>query len=239
MTQLKKQTPSNGIKMKVKKNIVLLAVFPLVFALAPTAQAVAITAPTDGYMGLYRLVFITSGEGDRPISTDINHYDQYVTIVGNTDDELFALDTDWQVLGSTEDDNIRAHTDTEATDATDIRIYNLAGVKVADNYVDFYDGSWDASFRFEDGSGGGATSFFSGTQADGTNAVGASGTLGNSRGWRRSNNLTDTTWSGFDPNVPNHNAYAGISIKVFQVPEPSTFTLFGLGGLALMFRRRS
>jgi len=248
-----------------KRNITLFTAIAAAVAFAPTAQAAAITAPTDGYVGLYRLAFVTSENIDPEVlnprsETDITAYDTYVTTVGDGVAELLALNTDWQVLGSTVLVNIRVHTDTEATDATNIRVYTLDGVKIADNYVDFFDGSWDTAFTFEDGSindiptaGLNDNRFYTGTNNDGTTATGGtSGALGNSRGVGVSYNtagdvdryqtgLGTETWRRDERHTYklSGDGLAAISTEVFQVPEPSTFTLLGLAGLALIFRRRS
>ena len=91
----------------------------------------------------FRLLFVTS-DYLRPDSTDIAVYN---TFVQNRAKAGHAAISDscgnlFKVVGSTATVNVRVNTDTEASDA-DAAIYWLKGVKVADDYADFYDGSWD------------------------------------------------------------------------------------------------
>ena len=91
----------------------------------------------------FRLLFVTS-TSRRSDSTDIAVYN---TFVQNRAKAGHAAISDscanlFKVVGSTATVNARVNTDTEASD-TDAAIYWLKGVKVADDYADFYDGSWD------------------------------------------------------------------------------------------------
>ena len=54
----------------------------------------------------------------------------------------------FRVVGSTADVDARDNT---ATTGTGVRIYWLYGNKVADNYDDFYDGTWDDEVAHRDG----------------------------------------------------------------------------------------
>ena len=91
----------------------------------------------------FRLLFVTSTRR-LPNSTNIAVYN---TFVQNRAKAGHAAISDscgnlFKVVGSTAAVNARVNTDTEASDA-DAAIYWLKGVKVADDYADFYDGSWD------------------------------------------------------------------------------------------------
>ena len=91
----------------------------------------------------FRLLFVTSTRR-LPNSTNIAVYN---TFVQNRAKAGHAAISDscgnlFKVVGSTATVNARVNTDTEASDA-DAAIYWLKGVKVADDYADFYDGSWD------------------------------------------------------------------------------------------------
>ncbi len=86
----------------------------------------------------FRLLFVTSTRR-RPDSSDIAVYNTFVqnrakaghAAISDSCSNLF------KVVGSTDVVNARVNTDTDAV------IYWLNGVKVADNYADFYYGSWD------------------------------------------------------------------------------------------------
>ncbi len=133
------------------------------------AQVACTTANTDGaYVvpsdwtlkpsGLaagtkFRLLFVTSTTNSGR-STDIATYNDFVqtrakaghSTISDSCGNLF------KVVGSTASVNARANTDSESTD-TDALIYWLNGAKAADNYGDFYDGSWDSgAARSEAGS---------------------------------------------------------------------------------------
>ena len=91
----------------------------------------------------FRLLFATSSTR-QPSSSDIAVYN---TFVQNRAKAGHAAISDscaslFKVVGSTSGVDARVNTDTEADD-TDAAIYWLNGVKVADDYADFYDGSWD------------------------------------------------------------------------------------------------
>ena len=123
----------------------------------------------------FRLVFM--GKNSRNAdSTDIAVYDAYVqgriADIGHADIKAYA--SHFKVLGSTATVNARTHTGTTGTGG--VPIYWLDGPKVADNYADFYDGSWDDKdgATLEDGtslSSGRKDQFIcTGTNDDGTTA---------------------------------------------------------------------
>ena len=84
-------------------------------------------------------------------------------------------DKGFRVLGSTQTVNARANTCTQSSD-TDAAVYWLNGDKAADDYADFYDGSWDNPNRawYESGSrvSGNVTGrTWTGTNNNGTTAT--------------------------------------------------------------------
>ena len=100
----------------------------------------------------FRLMFM--GKNSRAAdSTDIAVYDAYlqgrIAAIGHA--EIKAYSSHFKVLGSTATVNARTHTGTTGTGG--VPIYWLNGAKVANNYGDFYDGSWTSalSARLEDG----------------------------------------------------------------------------------------
>ncbi len=89
----------------------------------------------------FRLLFLT--DADSAISTDINVYNEFVqaqAAAGHADIQEHS--SQFRVLASTADDDARDNTETTSSD-TDAPIYWLNGAKVADNYADLYDGTWD------------------------------------------------------------------------------------------------
>ena len=123
----------------------------------------------------FRLLFM--GKNPRNAdSTDSAVYDAYVRgrIAANGHTEIKAYSSHFKVLGSTATVNARTHTGTTSTGS--VPVYWLNGPKVADNYADFYDGSWDDKdgATLEDGtsltSGRKDQFICTGTNDDGTTA---------------------------------------------------------------------
>ena len=123
----------------------------------------------------FRLLFM--GKNPRNAdSTDSAVYDAYVRgrIAANGHTEIKAYSSHFKVLGSTATVNARTHTGTTSTGG--VPVYWLNGPKVADNYADFYDGSWDDKdgATLEDGtsltSGRKDQFICTGTNDDGTTA---------------------------------------------------------------------
>ena len=101
----------------------------------------------------FRLLFLTDPE--KPTSDDIDVYNEFVQAQANQG--LTAIQdyaTQFRVLGSTADDDARDNTETTYT-ATDpgVPIFWLNSGKVADDYQDLYDGSWDIQAYGYDRSG--------------------------------------------------------------------------------------
>ena len=141
--------------------------------------ATEITAPANwpltptGLIGgdKFRLLFITY-TGHSSANTDIENYNAYVKSQANAGNAHAAIKpySYWfRVLGSTEDVSARDNT---MTTGTGVPIYWMGGDKVADNYGDFYDGSWDS--EMSSGRAGipssGAYALWTGTENNGTRA---------------------------------------------------------------------
>ena len=141
----------------------------------------------------FRLLFLSSTMHDGS-SSDIADYNTFISdlaAVGH--DDIQEYSSGFRVVGCTVDVDARDHTVTTYT-STDkgIPIYWLGGAKVADDYEDFYDGSWDdeANDKDESGANGPNTSLdtnypLTGCDHDGTEAfqTGASRALGNDSGF--------------------------------------------------------
>ena len=119
----------------------------------------------------FRLLFITY-TGYSSSNTDIENYNAYVQSQANAGNAHAAIKpySYWfRVLGSTEDVSARDNT---MTTGTGVPIYWMGGDKVADNYGDFYDGSWDS--EMSSGRAGipssSAYALWTGTENNGTRA---------------------------------------------------------------------
>ena len=90
----------------------------------------------------FRLIFATSQKRDAT-PTDIGTYNTFVQdAAGGGHADIQDYSASFRVVGCTSAVDARDNTATRATDE-DVPIYWLNGNKVADDYADFYDGSWD------------------------------------------------------------------------------------------------
>ena len=118
--------------------------------------------------GQFRLLFATSTRRDAT-SADIDDYNRFVqeaAEAGHPAIQPYA--TQFRVVGSTATVDARDNT---GTTGTGVPIYWLGGAKVADNYADFYDGSWESrATRDQRGRNSGFLSdgVWTGSNADGT-----------------------------------------------------------------------
>ena len=127
----------------------------------------------------FRLLFLSSTKRNAS-STDIADYNTFIqtrAAAGHTDIQDYSAD--FRAVGCTADTDARDNTKTTYT-TTDkgVPIYWLNGAKAADQYEDFYDGSWDdeANDKNESGTNGPDTSQnvnypWTGCDHDGTEAV--------------------------------------------------------------------
>ena len=123
----------------------------------------------------FRLIFATSTNVNAT-STNIADYNDVVQdLAAAGHSAIQDYSTGFQVVGCTADVDARDNTSTTYTSSdTGVPIYWLNGNKVADDYQDFYDGSWDSegSAKNESGNGrslsGGSNRPFTGCGHDGT-----------------------------------------------------------------------
>ena len=127
----------------------------------------------------FRLLFLSSTKR-KASSSDIADYNTFIqtrAAAGHTDIQDYSAD--FRAVGCTADTDARDNTKTTYT-TTDqgVPIYWLNGAKAADQYEDFYDGSWDeeANNKNESGTNGLDTSQnvnypWTGCDHDGTEAV--------------------------------------------------------------------
>ena len=176
----------------------------------------------------FRLLFVTSTGRDAS-ATAIATYNTFVqnrAAAGHTAIQTYS--SRFKVVGSTSAVDARDNT---GTVGTGVPIYWLNGDQVADDYADFYDGSWDSSsFRNESGNTAGSQfSVWTGSNADGTKhalPLGHASTVRIGNPGSVSNNLSAGS-------VPNTNVYRlyGLS-PVFTVesgPEVSVRLMVGEG----------
>ena len=142
------------------------AVVPSNWSLKPTAVAAG---------AKFRLLFLSSTKRNAS-STDIADYNTFIqtrAAAGHTDIRTYSAG--FRAVGCTSDVDARDNT---RTTGTGVPIYWLNGAKAADNYADFYDGSWDdeVNDKNESGTNGPDTSQsvnrpFTGCEHNGTEAL--------------------------------------------------------------------
>ena len=125
----------------------------------------------------FRLLFRTSTTRDAT-STDIADYDAFVqTAASNGHADIRSHGAAFRVLGSTADVDARDNTTTTYTaDDKGVAVYWLNGNKVADDYEDFYDGTWSNADGGKDEDGNAHTApqvgttdgTYTGSNSDGT-----------------------------------------------------------------------
>ncbi len=167
----------------------------------------------------FRLLFVTSGTRN-PQATGIATYNTYVQTSAKAGHSAItdSCGNLFKVVGSTSAVDARANTSTRSSD-TDASIWWLTGAKAADNYADFYDGSWDSyAGKTESGNADPGDSFvWTGSNADGTRHatehLGASGLV-------RAGNLGGSPSMSLTGN-PNADPFHFYALSpVFSVASP-------------------
>jgi len=215
----------------------ILSLFTLA-AVTSTTHAAGVTLPPSLNPGdEYRLIYITNGARSGA-SALLSDYDAFVTADAAAISILAALGTTWQIIGSAGGVWARDHTNTNPASGSGVPIFNLAGLNVANNNADLWDGTIN---NFNTDATGGAVS---GRLLSGTDSLGQgfSGPLGvNGMDYASNANGTDFSWiAQAAPGVSQNDVYRmyGISGVLTAVPEPGSAALLGLGTLLLAARRR-
>jgi len=218
-----------------------------VFATTMASQAAVITMPSGLSHGdQYRIVFVTSTT-IQATSSDISTYNAHVTAAAALNPDLAVIEgtveqtTTWTAIGSTDSVNARDNTSTTGA-GTGIGIYLLNDTAIATSYTDLWDGTIANLFNVDEQGDSGPyanSQVWTGTNGDGSTGNDPLGTATPEFG---KTNLTGVnTWinrlSG--SSWPNTDTYHLFAISgILTVPEPSSTALLGLGGLALMLRRK-
>jgi hypothetical protein len=129
----------HGTALKLTLGVVLSAM------LASSSLAQTINLPPPGLQPgePYRVLFATDSGRDAT-SSHIADYDAVVIADTSAVPELVALNTTFQAVASTPTVHARDHTNTDPTPpgSTGVPIYNVAGVRLADDYDHLWSGGW-------------------------------------------------------------------------------------------------
>ncbi|MCY4480880.1 MAG: fibronectin type III domain-containing protein [Rhodospirillales bacterium] len=154
----------------------LAALLPAAPAEAQTAQTVQVGSsliPSGVNAGdSFRLLFVTSTTRNAQ-STNIADYNSFVQARANANTALRPFKDEFRALISTATVDARDNTGTAPagssyTAGEGVPIYWLGGAKVADDYADLYDGSWDSRSGKTETGGSYGFGVWTGSNADGT-----------------------------------------------------------------------
>ena len=177
----------------------------------------------------FRLLFLssTTRDGASSVIEDYNTFISDLAAVGH--DDIQAYSSGFRAVGCTADVNARGNTTTTYTSTeTGVPVYWLGGAKAADDYEDFYDGSWDDEVNDKDESGANgpdtsqfANHPFTGCDDNGREAFNStiSAALGNPTGFVRVGSPGGNTGpiSGtFNPSSTGTRPFYGLS-EAFRV----------------------
>ena len=114
----------------------------------------------------FRLMFVTSDTRDAK-SGNISDYNTFVQNAAARNDNFSDFSGSFRALASVAGVHAR---DNSSTTGTGVPIYWVKGAKVADDYSDFYDGSWDSKAGTDEKGNklGIRTTIWAGTNSDGT-----------------------------------------------------------------------
>ena len=184
----------------------------------------------------FRLLFVTSTTRDAT-ATDIEVYNAFVraaAAAGHADIRDYS--GRFYAVASTADDDARDNTGTAYTSSNPgVPIHWLGGNQVADDYEDFYDGTWDAEYTATDESGGAyddggmGVGVWTGTDDDGTEYHDPPGIGAGPRGLGTATNrgpqlgpINTSNDTDMDATKPNPLNSGGVN------PASNLFPLYGL-----------
>lgn len=189
----------------------------------------------------YRLIFITSDLRTAD-STDIEDYNSFVqTVAVNAG---YGSVT-WSVVGSTASVSALNNTGTDPSVSAGVGIFNFNNIKIADNNSALWDGGIDNPVDYTEDNVllPDFTNVATGTTpggiqpADGR-VLGGSGESPPKIQFGRSH-FSDGRWTqSFNGDASGEYNFYALSEELTVIPEPSSVALLGLGGLALLRRRR-
>ena len=171
----------------------------------------------------FRLLFITDAHS--PTSADMAVYNAYVQAQAGADDAHAAIkpySSGFRAVGSTADRDARDNTwTTYISTAKGLPIHWLGGTKVADEYEDFYDQSWDDEA--------------SPTQSDGTAASPLSGLVWTGSGHDGTERLVGTSSRALGATTVGSGRLNGAGSPLLSGTSHGTSAVYGYYALSDVF----
>ncbi len=188
----------------------------------------------------YRLAFVTNDARTvaSHIGYDQNVTNQFIADQASQNSILRDLNTEWFAIASiVTNSNPVTYTsisvlDVSMTRGTGVPIYRLDGVKVADNYIDLWDGTLDASISINQFGAQKYTNVFTNFSEFGLH--GGSNELITTGDSSQAN----SRWASFIAGLGNATLpFYGISGTITAVPEPSSFVIFTIAAAGMLLIR--
>ena len=208
----------------------------------------------------YRLVFVTSTT-TAATSSDISTYNTFVNTVADNSTTYSTLgDVNWFVVGSTATVDARDNTGTNPTISVGVPILRMDGsFAIANNYADLWNGINNSHVTGQDyltvhldengvvttddrvrtGSGGDGTAALDGRVLGGSGEATPKVQTGRNYAPDFYGGLGGDGWmQDWSELATDAGRVYAMSETLTVIPEPSSITLLGLAGLALLGRRR-
>ena len=217
----------------MKKFITLSAIAGMVLTLAPAAQA-EILVPPLGYVGQYRVVFVTQNGTMPAHPANIGTLNTFASDAAATEPLLVALGTTWSAMAATTVTTVWANTATDPVNdlATSVPIYRVDGVLVADGYSTLWSGTLGNRIDLDQNGNTptGGTQAYCGFDDLGATVTGSEwdSTAGPKLGYY--DNLG--SWAGVENYYPSSDhIYAISGVLTAVAPTEATILISGSGNL--------
>ena len=233
------------------RNLTVVATLLVVFALAPSAQALdidindALVPDELGVGDTFQLAWVASESVTQGANipfvlnsnseTDINVYNSWVQQFADnaaTGSIVTGKGLTWKIIGSTQNVNAKDN----AVLGASTPLYNVLGGKIATGYGDLWDGSILIPMNTTQAGTINEQEVTTGTQ---TNGDKTGNPLGNNPS-RGHGGASDGDWIYKMDNADENSKVYAMSEETLTVivPEPATMSLLVLGGLGVLARRR-
>lgn len=155
----------SGSQNRIFLSMVIACLFLLLTS--SMVRAVPIVTPAGLNPGdPYRLSFVTS-QSHNGYSSDIAVYNSFVTYVANAVDDLQDLGATWTAIASTATVDARDNTNTNPVVSPGVPIFTTAGVLIAHDNADLWDGRLSAPLREDEIGVSRAGRVWTGTNSEG------------------------------------------------------------------------